>query len=288
MVGRAPFAIGRAGFTMIEALVALTISSGLIVMVGAVFLTQNEFFTWILLRGQVQENARAMTELVGSEVRSVSRGGVILADSMRFVVRAPMVQASVCGITGTDAYAFVPGGSASIDQSEVASLGVMNAAGSGTWAYYDATWATLAGSGGTPAATCATNGADTASVASQFLQLRVGTVTGASAPAVGTVLMLLRKTEFKIADSVLDPGVRAIFRGPYGESLVEFATGLSTTAQFRFRYGTTTHYKVVTGANLALVDGIRIIAQSVGRGGSGGQTSFAFGWTVDIPFHNSR
>lgn len=33
---------------MIEALVALTISSGLIVMVGAVFLTQNEFFTWIL------------------------------------------------------------------------------------------------------------------------------------------------------------------------------------------------------------------------------------------------
>jgi Tfp pilus assembly protein PilW len=68
---------------MVEALVAFTISSALVVMVGAVFLVQNEFFAWILLRSQVQENARSITELVGSEMRSVVANGGILADSSR-------------------------------------------------------------------------------------------------------------------------------------------------------------------------------------------------------------
>ena len=286
MVGR-DRASTRGGFTLIETLVALTLSTVLVLMVGGLFLMQNTFFAWILLRSQVQENARSMTELVGSEVRSVAAGGVILADSTRVVTRSPMVSAVVCGITGTDVYAHVPGGSSSIDTVELAALGVLDDA-TGAWTFHDATWAQLQGSGGTPAATCATNGADTASVASQFLRLKVGTVTGGSAPPIGAVLMLCRKTEFKFAASVLDPGVQALYRGPYGGTLAEFATGLSSDAHFAYRTGTATHYTQVTGANLDLVDGIRIVAQSVGRGESGTRTEYAFGWTVDVPLTNAR
>ena len=211
---------------MVEALVALTISSA---MVGAVFLVQNEFFSWILLRSQVQENARSITELVGSEIRSVAANGVILADSSRLAVRSPIVSALACGVEGTDSYVHVPGGSAAIDQSDVAALGVLDAA-TGLWTFYDATWAQLVATLGTAAATCATNGADTLGVSSEFLRLKVGSVIGGGAPAVGTVLMLCRKTEFKFAASVLDPGVRALFRGAYGDELVELATGLDEGA----------------------------------------------------------
>ena len=272
---------------MVEALVALTISSALVVMVGAVFLVQNEFFAWILLRSQVQENARSITELVGSEMRSVAANGVILADSSRLAVHSPIVSALVCGIDGTDVYAHIPGGLAAIDQSDVAALGVLDAA-TGQWTFYDGTWAQLVATGGTPAATCAANGADTVGVSSEFLRLKAGTVIGGAAPAVGTVLMLSRKTEFKFAASVLDPGVQALFRGAYGDTLVELATGLDEDAHFEYRYGTSTHYKVVTGANLALVDGLRIVAESVGRGESGARPTFAFGWTVDVPLTNVR
>ena len=93
MIGRA----GRGGFTLPEALIALTISSVLVLLVGTVFLVQNDFYSHITLRSQVHENARAMNEIVANEIRSVAAGGVMVADSSRLVVRASMVTAAVCG-----------------------------------------------------------------------------------------------------------------------------------------------------------------------------------------------
>jgi hypothetical protein len=270
----------------VEALVALTISGALVIMVGALFLVQNEFYSWLLLRTEVQENARAMTEMVASELRSVPLTGVVVADSQRVVVRSPMVSASVCGVTGTDAYVHMPGGSSSIHSQELLSLGKLNTS-TGVWTFYDASYATLVGTGGTPAATCASNGADTTSASAQFLRLKVGTITG-TAPVVGDVVMLGRKTEFKIQNSALQSGLKALFRGNYGGTLTEFATGVASNAKFQYRYGTTTYYNTVTGSNLLLVDGIRIVAQSTGRGESGAKAQYAFGWTVDVPLTNAR
>lgn len=116
--------IGRSGFTLAEALIALSISSVLIILVGSVFLTQNNFYSHVLLRSQVQENARAVTELVASDVRSLAPGGIILADSTRLVVRAPMATALICGRQGgSDVMVHVSGGLASIDTNEVGGYG---------------------------------------------------------------------------------------------------------------------------------------------------------------------
>lgn len=280
-------AAGRRGFTLVEATVALTIAGALVIMVGTTFLVQNEFYSWINLRSEVQENARAMTELVSSEVRSVPIGGVVLADSLRLVVRSPMANAFVCGTpTGFQVYAHVPGGMASLETGDVGSLGVLNIS-NGNWDFYDTNWASLTSSGGTPAGTCANNGADTAGVSAEFLRLKFFTVTG-TVPSLGNVMQIGRKTEFRIATSALSSGLTALYRGGYGGTLTEFATGLGSTAHFEYRYGSTTYYKRVTGGNLALIDGIRIVAQSTGQGESGAQSQYSFGWTVDVPLPNAR
>jgi hypothetical protein len=265
----------------------MTISGILVLMVGAVFLVQNEFYSWLLLRTQVQENARAMTELISSEIRSVPLGGVVLADSNRVVVRSPMVSAAICDNAGLfDAFVHIPGGTPAIDQTDVRSLGVLNST-TGVWTFYDATWGQLNDTGtGAPAA-CASNGADTTGASSEYRRLNYFTVTF-GLPTVGNVMMIGRKTEFMIAPSTLSPGLIALYRGPYGGTLTEFATGIGSDAKFQYRYGTTTHYNSVTGGNLALIDGIRIVARSTGRGDSGAQTQYAFGWTVDVPLVNAR
>jgi hypothetical protein len=266
----------------------MTISGALVIMVAAVFLVQNEFYSWLLLRTEVQENARAMTELMASEIRSVPLGGVVLADSQRVVVRSPMVSALVCGIVlfGAGAYVHVPAGIGAIDPADVGSLGVLDSS-TGAWTLYDTSWTSLNAVGGTPAVTCAGNGADTTGISSEFRRIDYLSVTGSLA-SVGKVLMIGRKTEFRIAASTLIPGLTALYRGNYGGTLSEFATGLASDASFQYRYGTTTHYSSVTGGNLALIDGIRIVARSTGRGESGGRTQYAFGWTVDVPLVNAR
>lgn len=265
---------------------ALTIAGALVIMVGTTFLVQNEFYSWLTLRSEVQENARAMTDLIAAEIRSVPLGGVVIADSQRVVMRAPMVSISVCGVTGNDGYVYVPGGSSAIDQTDLASIGSLNTS-TGVWTFYDTNWGTLQASGGSPAGSCSGNGADTSGVSANFLKLHIGSATGSS-PNVGDVLMLGRKLEFRIQTSALQPTLKGLFRGNYGGTLTEFATGLSTNAHFEFRYGSATYYKVVTGSSLALIDGIRIVAESTGQGESGAKSQYAFGWTVDVPLVNAR
>jgi hypothetical protein len=240
-----------------------------------------------MLRTEVQENVRAMTEMVASEIRSVPKGGVVLADSLRVVVRSPMVSAVVCGTAGFfDAYVHVPGGIGAIETASVASLSVLNST-TGVWTFYDTNWTTLNDVTGTAAASCAANGADTTGITSEFRRINYFSATF-SFPSVGNVLMIGRKTEFRIQTSTLTPALTALYRGNYGSTLTEFATGIASNAKFQYRYGTTTHYNTVTGANLGLIDGIRIHARSTGRGESGAQTQFAFGWTVDVPLANAR
>ena len=108
-------------------------------------------------------------------------------------------------------------------------------------------------------------------------------------PTSGNVVMIGRKTEFHLTSSALTPGTLALYRANYGlTTLTELASGLSGDSKFQFRYGTPTYYNSVVGANLAQIDGIRIVAQSTGRGESGAKREYAFGWTVDIPLENAR
>ena len=80
----------RAGFTLVEAIVALTISSLIVVLVSTVFLVQNRYYALQLQRSRAHDNARTATDLVSADLRSVMRGGFVLAERKRMVVRTPM------------------------------------------------------------------------------------------------------------------------------------------------------------------------------------------------------
>ncbi len=286
MAGVGSIGAARGGFSLAEAVIALTIASGLVLLVGALFLVQNDFYSHVLLRSQVQENARALTEVIATEIRSVGGGGVVFADSSRLVIDAPMVTAMVCGGIASDVAVHIPGGTASITTADVGGFGYLDP--SGTWSYYNLTWSQMLGAGGSPEQVCYNNGADTVGISSEFLRLeRIDNETGVSVSNLfGSALVIIRQTELKFAASVLIPGDRALYRGIFGGTLTEFVTGLSDDAHFEYWTGAAWQMSV-TGAGLASITQIRLVAQSQGLGESSQQLTYDFGWTVDIPLANT-
>jgi prepilin-type N-terminal cleavage/methylation domain-containing protein len=277
----------RAGFSLPEALIALTISSVLVLLVGALFLVQNDFYAQTMLRTQVQENARAMTEMVAADIRSVALGSAIIADSSRLVLRTPLITGMVCGtMSGTDVAVHVPGGTSSFTTSEVAGFGYL--ASNGTWSFYDNTWAEMNQAAGTSKTACFNNGADTLGTGSSFLRLReIVNDTGIPAANLwGSTIVLYRNLEFRFNPSTLVPGERSLYRGTYQSTLAELATGLSDAAHFEYWTGAAWS-KLVTGATLNSITRVRLVAQSEGTGETSQQSTFDFGWTVDIPLPNA-
>jgi len=156
----------------------------------------------------------------------------------------------------------------------------------GEWDYETATWSYLDGTAGTPAASCATNGADTAWATAEFHRIRNLNALFGSVPVRGDVLMLYRETTFKIQDSVLEPGTLGLFRGSYGQPLVEFATGMDATAKFQYRTGGSTYADTITSGNLDDIDAVRVVAEARRRAESAAQNDVTYGWSVNLLLRN--
>jgi hypothetical protein len=259
----------------------------LVLLVGTVFLVQNNFYSHISLRTQVQENARAMKEMVGGEVRAMTAGGLVIADSTRLVVRANMIMAVVCGRLGTDVIVHLPGGTSAVDTADVAGFGYRNAT-TGAWEYHDRAWSTMVGVvPGVPALVCYQNGADTTGISSEFVRVQnIDNDTHLTTTALyGSVLMFYRKSEFRFDNSALITGDRALYWGLYGQTLKELLTGMGTNAHFEYRTGTNTWSKAP--ATLASVNGVRIVAESIGKGRTSAELNYTFDLTLDVPLANA-
>jgi hypothetical protein len=256
-------------------------------LVGTVFLVQNNFYSHVYVRGQAQQNARAMKDIVESEIRAVAAGGVTNADSSRMVVRSNLAIAVVCGYLGGDVVAYVPAWANSTDSTEIGGFGYRTSAGA--WQYYNRTWTELHATGSQPAAKCAENGADTTGVSSSFYWLNyIDDDTGVAASTmIGSALMFYRRTEFKFNNSSLISGDRALFWGLEGGTLKELVTGMASGAHFEFRTGTNTWAKSVTGASLTNINGVRVVAQTIGKGDTSAELTYDFTLNVDIPLHNA-
>ncbi len=98
--------------------------------------------------------------------------------------------------------------------------------------------------------------------------------------------MVDRETTFKIQGSALEPGTLGLFRGTYGQPLVEFATGMDSTAQFQYRTGGSTYADTITSASLGNIDAVRILANARRRAKSGGQEDVTYGWSVNVILRN--
>jgi hypothetical protein len=253
--------------------------------VSTTFLVQSEYYSAQTLRAEAHDNVRTATERMASELRSVMDEGFVTAGARTLVVRSPVRLFAVCGTTGTNVYVHSEGGETILPSSEVAGVGWLDET-TGDWDYATATWSYVDATGGTPPNTCAGNGADTTFAQSEFHRIRRLNLLFGSTPPVGDMLMLYRETTFTIQNSVLEPGMLGLFRGSYGQSLVELATGMDATAQFQYRRGAATYYDTVTAADLPTIDAVRIVADATKRTQFGGPDSVTFGWSVNLILPN--
>lgn len=256
-------------------------------LVSTVFLVQNNFFSRQVARSEAQDNARSVTEAIGSDVRSTMEDGVVVATHHDLVVHSPMVLAVVCAHAGPGRVTVqMDGGTAGLDTDELSGFAVRDSV-TGAWTYHDLpSWQTIRSGGGAPAAECAGNGADTVGATADFARLRNLADYLGSLPPVGTMLMLYRNVEFTFQQSDMDPTTWGLFRGIYGNNLVEFATGMDTTSGFEYRTGGSTYASSVTGSSLSLIDAIRVTADAKEKPTTGGQSSITYGWSVNFILRN--
>jgi hypothetical protein len=172
-------------------------------------------------------------------------------------------------------------GLADIDGGEVAGYARQDAGGD--WTYTADTWSNLlVSSGEADAGECLTrNGADTVGATADFGQLLISGGT-----TLGEVIMIYREVEFKIDQSELRPQTLAVYRGVTGDTLREFATGITPDTGFEYRLPSSAYQTSISSGSVANIEKIRVTASAVATDSVGGIPSFSHEWTVGIPLRN--
>ncbi|MDX1647119.1 MAG: hypothetical protein R3304_08235 [Longimicrobiales bacterium] len=271
-----------------ETLIALTLSSLVVLLAAHTFLVQNRFHATQRLRTMAQDNVRGATELVAREVRTALADGILVAGPRTLTVRSPVAVTLVCsrqGVPNLDVYN--DGGEAALDTEEIAGAARRDP-GTGAWEAVNAPWTALDGSTADPAGNCAENGADTTGVAGSFHRLALSGSFFSTNPRSGDLVMLFRETTFEIRDSELEPGSLGLFRAAYGDPPVEFATGIDTSMRFRYRVAGGGYSDTVSAGALASIDAVRLTAAARKPPPTGGAADVTFGWTVTIPMRTVR
>ncbi len=283
----APKGAGRQGFTLLEAMVAMVLSTIVVSLVTSTFLAQNRFYTDAMSRVDIHESVRGGIARASADLRSVFQGGIVSADRNSIVFRAPVLVGGVCGVDGQSTFAFLPVDQAVTDMSTVSGYGVK--VGDAAWRYTPGTWASVYhSSGGGAVDACARAGADTTGAASEFV--RLDGMAPAGVLSVGDLVMLYQKVELKLAPSKLDPETRALFRGPAGGVLTEVATGMSRLSRFEYGLARNDRFRrrVRGQRNLARIDRVRISLQGTGPASGGGRDDLTFELTQTVPLRNAN
>ena len=264
------------GFTLIEAIIAVTIGTLIVLMASGVFMVQSDFYDFLVRQSRVQDNARTVVHFVRELVPTIPAGGVVVASDDRFVVRRPQSLAVACADAGgNDLHTLMTNGIESIDASKARGVGAYTEGVPPTWDFNNGSVSARIGDTGiVPATACAAAGVDTVGYLGDFVELRnVGSLGGASR-GVGDVFMVFEEFEIAIGASTLDPINSALFQGisSNGQPLVEFVSGLSSTAGFEYRVGTNWSSSV-TGGSRANINAIRVTADALAS--AGGESSDA-------------
>jgi prepilin-type N-terminal cleavage/methylation domain-containing protein len=273
------------GFTLLEALVAMTLSSVVVMLVTSVFVVQNRFYSHIVNRGTLHESVRTAAALVASDLRGLASGGVVAAEPDSLVIRAPLAMGVVCGVDERKAYVFLPFGGAGFRADEVSGYGLRDPDGS--WSYTAAAWSSVhRASGSGPAGVCAGAGAEVEGAWEDFH--RLDDLAPSGALKVGVMVMVFQERVLKIGVSALKPSSKAIYRGRPGGTLAEVATGLSEESGFWYETPSQQGLQrwVRGRTNLERVDKIQFVAAGTAPSSRLGGDPSTFQLTVTLPPKN--
>jgi hypothetical protein len=266
-------------------MIALVLSSVVMILVSTTFLVQSRYYSSQTLRAAAHDNARTVTERMAREIRSVMRDGFVEAEELLLTIRSPMVLAVVCDRQGNNASIHNEGGEAGIDTDEVGGVAWLDTS-TGDWTYRTTTWSFIDQSTGGAPTNCSGNGANTTGATGEFHRLRRLNLLFGSTPDDGEIIMLFRETTFSIDSSVLEPGTLGLFRASYGQTPIELVSGLDPSAQFQYRTGGSSYANSVASVDLDDIDAVRLVAEARKRSESGGADDVTFGWSVNIVLPN--
>lgn len=274
------------GFSLVEATIAMTISTVLVLAVGSVFIAQSRFYERLNGGATIQDAARTAAQEIQNAVSGMVPGGLLEADSLTFSIRRPQTLAVVCAMQGANAHSLLTAGIDAVDDDVADGMGKLNTA-TGAWTFAAGSTSSVTGpTGGTPAARCFTNGTDTVGARNDFMRLNgLAGWFGAVTPVVGDVYMFYEEVEYAFAPSTLTGSVWGLFRGEKDGTLAEFVSSMDSLAYFEYRVAGSWRTSVTSGS-LASVDAIRVHSAARARASAAGEDA-TFEVVVDVPFRNA-
>jgi prepilin-type N-terminal cleavage/methylation domain-containing protein len=219
----------RAGFTLVEVLIALTLTAVLGAAVMGAFVSQTRFFDHQEKVGAARAVSRGALNIMMSEMRMIERGGgMVSATNQQVSVRVPYMFGLVCSSTGgvltiTTLPADVSG------VSGIPFSGYAYRTSTGAYTYMENPLTAT-----TPGATlCAAAGLVPASGGVISGGKVIAIPLGPSIP-VATPVFLYHIVTYSFGASTSVPGRTALFRQVDGAAIEELIAPFDTTARFRF------------------------------------------------------
>lgn len=247
----------RGGFTLVELVLATTLTVVLGATIVGLLLHQNQFFAETDERVFAAQTRRAAADLLTRELRMASVGDLVLARPDSLAVRSDRYRGVVCRVVG-DQVTFYVYDEIRADLSTGVGSAVLPA-GAGAYVYAPGWDAYGAPARASDRAACQSNGAPSAGVsAGDYRTVDFSTAGALATPAVGAAVRVYGRLVYHFAPGTFDPGL-ALWRN--GQ---ELGGPFEAGAGFRYLLDDGSVASRVPAAGLDRVRRIRIEATATG------------------------
>jgi len=271
----------QAGFTLVEALIALVISGILASAMLSLMLGQSRFYERTDDQIWAEQTNRATFDLMSSELRMASAGDLIAAESDSVAVRYDIKRAIVCDSTAADEATVMVYDTVAAWGLDRGFLGTAysdpNVAG---FEYADAFQPSTVSTGSGPKATCVASGAPSTGPDDTYASLSGwgGNFSG-GVPDRGAMVRFYSRLTYRFAASSFFNSRVALWRGAQ-ELVAPFENG----AAFNYVMDDANVQNRVSNSDFARVVAVRVTVTAVGDGAN--RYDVERNLLFDIPFRN--
>lgn len=243
----------RAGFTLIEVIVALVLTAVIGAAITSVFITQSKFYDQQEKVGFARGVSRGAMNMMMTELRMLDRdSGVVSATSTSITVRAPYALGLACTSSPDFVISVIPGDTL----MEVKASGYAYRQLNGRYHYVKNTAAPATGTNPDVNACSGANvGMIPAAQGGRVLRL---TPTPPSVVPAGTPVLLYQVVTYEFKESVEIPGRLALWREVEDQPAEELVAPFASTAGFRFYVDDAVAAVATPPTNLARLTGLEL------------------------------
>lgn len=272
---------GEAGFTLVEVIVAMSITGMVATALLSLIMAQSRFYQRTDDQISAEQSAQATFELVSSELRMAGATDLMAAEADSVTFRFDIVQAVVCDSTGSDEatlYVYDRVTNANLTSSF---FGVALSLPYETDYEYEDGWnPTASASGSGPKADCVAAGEGGAGLDSDYLRLTgwAGRFTG-GVPERGAIVRGYGKVTLRVAASTFFTSRWSLWRGTQ-ELVGPFDAG----AAFAYVMDDGSVQASVVPADFSDVAAVRFTATALGNGSNRYDVERPIAF--EVPFRN--